>query len=58
MKKLKKSPAIGFGVIPRGGRSEDIRIDRERGIAYLSVLNRASIGASLRQKVLICKPIP
>jgi arylesterase/paraoxonase len=31
-------------VIPLGGSSEDIQIDRERGIAYLSVLNRASLG--------------
>jgi arylesterase/paraoxonase len=31
-------------VVPLGGSSADIQIDRERGIAYLSFLNRASLG--------------
>jgi hypothetical protein len=56
------------GVAPAGG-CEDVQIDRERGIAYLLVLNRASVargkrqprseginGALLQQEVLICKP--
>jgi hypothetical protein len=43
--------ALRFGgAIAPGGSSEDVRIDREHGLAYLSLLDRD------RKKVLICKP--
>jgi len=42
--------AVGFpgtcSELPLGGSSEDIRVDAQRGIAYLSVLDRASLARS------------